>query len=329
MLSNDIKLVKAIDLRVRVRVGDIKRVVAKYPVGRLVDFFRLKKGFANFVYAIRTTTGRYVLKVVIRNNDQNRVQYEVDMLNRMKGLPTPRLLKTRDGQYLPLLNGMNRVLLYKWLPGKQVKKFTPEMWSQVGRFLGRMHLQTKGFRSSARRINLYTIDRVKARGILAYSRRMKYKDLKRWLPAMYDGVMRNQLPASLPSGAMHIDLKPENTLFTGRKLTGVVDFDNSHNGPLILDLANTIMWYCSKEGSFNMPAARIIFKAYDKARRLTGQERRHFVRALKYAQASHVFVNMYWLTLGKLPAWYMRWGIRNLFATSSHLPGAIDTLSYE
>jgi homoserine kinase type II len=329
MAKGDIQLVKEIDMRVRVRAIDIKRIVARYPIGRLIVFFRLKKGFANYVYAIRTTTGRYVLKVIIRNNYQNRVQYEVDLLNRMKGLPTPQLLKTQEGQYLPLINGENRVLLYKWLPGKQAKKITSAMLGQVGKFLGRMHRQTKGFRSSASRIELYNINHTKARSIIMYSQKVREKDLKVWLPAMYEGVERYRLPASLPSGAMHIDLKPENTLFEGKKLTGVVDFDNSYNGPLVLDLANTIMWYCSKEGEFNMQAAKIIFKSYDKVRRLSGQERRRFVQALRYAQASHVFVNMYWLALKKLPAWYLRWGIRNIYMTGKNLPGNIDALPYE
>lgn len=98
--------------------------------------------------------------------------------------------------------------------------------------------------------------------------------------------------------------------------------DNAYTGPLVLDLANTLMWICSAKGYFATQTARKIYSAYKKVRKLHTREQQSLFSALHYAYLSHMLVDMYLFCSKKdrLPLRYIRWGITNLLTTESKLP---------
>ncbi|PIR82998.1 hypothetical protein COU19_02955 [Candidatus Kaiserbacteria bacterium CG10_big_fil_rev_8_21_14_0_10_56_12] len=124
---------------------------------------------------------------------------------------------------------------------------------------------------------------------------------------------------------MHIDLKPENTLFVRGRLSGVVDFDNPYTGPLILDLANTLMWFCSSKGVFDVARARTICRAFVSKRIPTPAEKAALFDAYHYAVLSHVLMDIY-LEYSKdypsirIPESYMLWGVDNLLSAEQRFP---------
>lgn len=298
---------------------NINHFLTNYNVGQLLNYKKIKKGFANTIVDIQTTKGRYILKIVVRNNPY-RIRYEVDLLNFIKGLPTPKPIKTRDNKYLINFNKINKAFIYKYLPGQQKDKFSKVMLRQVGRFLGKMHLQTKHFKSSIKRIKWYTISPKYFKKIIKACEKIKSKKIRKWIFYIEKNLMRYKMP-KLPQGAIQVDIKPENTLFVGDKLTGVVDFDNSYNGPLLLDLASTIMWFCSKEGKFDIIKAREIYLAYKKVRKITKLEREYFFETLHHTYLSHVLMNYYFLATGFCipPMGYLKWEMADFLETEKNL----------
>lgn len=299
---------------------DIAKFFTNYNLGELLSYQRVKKGFANVVIKVKTTKGKYILKIAVRNNPNSRVQYEVDLLNFIKGLPTPRPIKAKNGKCLLNYNRTNKAFIYPYLPGYQLKRFDKSKLRQVGRFLGRMHLQTRDFKPSVKRVEMYDIDRKYFREMIRVSRKkLKDKKTQKWVSYIENNLLRYLLPKSLSKGGMHIDCKPENALFVKGKLTGVIDFDNSYNGPLALDLANTLMWFCSKKGKFDIDSALTIYQGYRQVRKLNKQEREYLFEALHFAFLSHMMVDFYYLALHKLPLWYIIWGMANLCETEKNL----------
>lgn len=307
-------------MHIDLKKKDIKKFFANYNVGEVLSYQRIKKGFANVVVGAKTTKGKYILKIVIRNNPFGRVRYEVDLLNFIKGLPTPNPIKAKNGQHLLNYNRTNKAFIYPYLSGRQLKRFNKSMLKQVGRFLGKLHLQTKNFKSSVKRMELYNIDQKYFREMIRVSRRkLKDKKIQKWIDYMEKNLIRYLLPKSLPQGGMHIDYKPENVLFTNGKITGVIDFDNSYNGPLVLDLANTMMWFCSEKGKFDIKNALAIHQGYKQSRKITKQEKEYLFEALHFALLSHMLVDVYFLALDKLPLDYIKWGMVNLCETEKNL----------
>jgi len=126
-----------------------------------------------------------------------------------------------------------------------------------------------------------------------------------------------RLPAGLLQGAMHIDIKPENLFFIGRRLSGVVDFDNSYTGSLLLDLANTIIGICARSGRLDFVKAKILLQSYQRRRRLSKKEITYLWPTLIFLFASHIYEDMYGYVFGyrsgRLPYRLIEWEMNRLF----------------
>ena len=193
------------------------------------------------------------------------------------------------------------------------------MLFEVGKFLGKLHLQTEGFKSSVKRTDFYDVSYKRVARVVKESRYQKNLKIKKAVFYLKENALKYKLPTSLPNGAMHIDLKPENTLFRNGKLTGVVDFDNSYNGPLIFDLADTLMWFCSKKGKFDMEGAKVIYKGYTSVRKLTIREQQSLFNALHRVFCAIILCGIDYLNHKKLPEKYIVWTIDNLLETQKNL----------
>ena len=304
----------------RIKRNNVIRFLRNYRIGTLILFRRIKKGFANAVCAVTTTKGNYILKVALRNNPV-RVRYEVDLLCFLKNLPTPRPLLSCSRKYLLDFDSTHKAFVYPMLAGRQHRHFTRPMLRQVGAFLGRYHRQSRRFRSTVSRFEFYTISPARFRRMVRRGARAPQPEVRRAIAYSASVFPRYQLPSSLPTGAMHIDVKPENALFSSGRLRGIIDFDNAYQGPILLDLANTMMWFCSGRGRFDLEGSLAIAQAYNAVRPLGTLERRSLFKAVHYAAVSHVLVDIDMMLHGRhrLPLSYIRWGIKNLLETERRL----------
>lgn len=79
--------------------------------------------------------------------------------------------------------------------------------------------------------------------------------------------------ASLPKGVIHADLFPDNVLFLGDKLSGLIDFYFACNDMLAFDIAICLNAWCFEpDHSFNVTKARAFLNAYTRERKLTAAE---------------------------------------------------------
>ena len=316
--NKDLASVRAVSRPILVSRQRLKKFLEQYRLGRLISYRRFTKGFANIVLRLQTSQGIFILKIIGRNNPE-RVRYEVDLLNFIKGLPTPRPVKATNGQYIVQYNKTYKAFLYKYLPGQQRSVFNNQMLGQVGEFLGKLHQQTKLYRPNVNRIELYNLSQQSLPRVIRICRRVRDKQVRKWIDYIEQEIPKYFLPKSLPQGGMHIDVKPENTFFNKNRLTGVVDFDNSYNGPLLLDLANTMMWFCSKRGQLDTKKTLTIFRGYQRARKNSGQEKKFLFEAIHFVTLSHILVDFYFFALKALPISYIRWSIGNLLKAEKNL----------
>ena len=106
-------------------------------------------------------------------------------------------------------------------------------------------------------------------------------DLLPILPRDDSSLMESALRASaplraestLPFGLIHGDLFPDNTLFVGDQLTGLVDFFSGGDGLLCFDLGVCANAWCSREdGSLCQSRVDGLLDAYQKRRSLLPEE---------------------------------------------------------
>lgn len=249
-------------------------------LGKVLTYKKIEGGVANVVYKIQTTKGNFVLKIVVRNNP-HRVKYEIELLNKIKNLPTPKPISTKNKKFLFMYKN-HQTVLYPYLPGRGVNNINENMVFQVGKFLGKLHLQTENFSSSIKRIALYEVTLRKLNYVSKVQPSISSEKIRNAISYIKKNSLKYSLPSSLPNGAMHLDINQRNVLFLNRKLTGVVDFDNSYNGPLILDLAGALVWFGYQNNKFNLQKIRKLYEGYVSVRRLNQKEKAELINMFHY-----------------------------------------------
>ncbi len=80
-------------------------------------------------------------------------------------------------------------------------------------------------------------------------------------------------PRDLPQGVIHADLFPDNVLFLGEKVSGLIDFYFACNDALAYDLAVCLNAWCFEpDMAFNITKGMALINAYENIRRLTEEE---------------------------------------------------------
>jgi homoserine kinase type II len=80
-------------------------------------------------------------------------------------------------------------------------------------------------------------------------------------------------PRDLPEGVIHADLFPDNVLFVGGRISGLIDFYFACNDALAYDLAVMLNAWCfEQDGSFNITKGKALLAAYRQQRDLSKAE---------------------------------------------------------
>jgi len=90
--------------------------------------------------------------------------------------------------------------------------------------------------------------------------------------------------SSLPSGAAHGRLGPQQALYIGDRCAAVLPSGEAHSGPLVLDVARAACTWAVPAAE-QLPALRAVLSGYQSLRRLDPEERDAFYAALLCAAA--------------------------------------------
>jgi len=86
-------------------------------------------------------------------------------------------------------------------------------------------------------------------------------------------TVEDEWPAQLPSGIVHADLFPDNVLFMGENISGLIDFYFACNDAFAYDLAVMLNSWCFEpDGAYNATNGRRLIAGYRQHRDLNVQE---------------------------------------------------------
>lgn len=265
---------------IRIRRKDLERALSHYRVGLLKSYCIPPQGLLNRIVFITTTKGEYVFKIALANSST--LHYELKLLDHVRLRTALRVLPTREKR-LFVLYGAHKAFLSPRISGRHPKQISKKMLEDVGRFLGEFHKRGKNFHVEAERSQILGTSRTSINKALHYARGAHTKPAKEAARYLAAEIWKYPLPAKLPRGPIHVDVKPENSLFRREKLMGIVDFDNAYNGPLVLDLGVAMSWYGTTRGKFDVKKLRTLYHAYNSKRKLSAVERGYLYNALHFA----------------------------------------------
>jgi len=267
-------------LAVYTEVSDeaLRAFLTDYPLGELVSFRGIAEGVENSNYALKTTTGDYILTLYERRVDPAELPWFLGLMDHLvhRGLACPAPVPGRDGQALRAL-AERPAAICTFLPGVWPRRVRPGHLAPLGDALARLHLAGADFAPTRRNALgpagwAPLLERSRADG----------DAVQPGLIAALDQALTSILaewPAGLPVGHIHADLFPDNVFFMEEagealRVSGIIDFYFACTDLLAYDIAVCLNAWCFEaDFSFNVTRARALLRAYSAIRPLSAEER--------------------------------------------------------
>jgi Ser/Thr protein kinase RdoA (MazF antagonist) len=270
------------------QVDEIPNFDTKYLAGIVVDLYGIEGEVSPLVSyedqnaLIKTPEARYVLKIANRKWSREFLQAQTDVLEYLKinapDLSFPDVMETLEGKTISYVDGF-AVRLLTYLEGDLLTNTprTPEIYQDVGRFLGQFSKAMQNYPSESVEGSdeMWKLDNVMA--CKAYLSDVADEDLRNQFERLYTYYEKNILPKlpRLRKAVLHSDANEQNFLIDPReptKISGLIDFGELQHGSQINDLAITLAYALMGENDVAMASSRII-EGYEQEFKLEDEER--------------------------------------------------------
>jgi homoserine kinase type II len=251
---------------------ELNAFIASYAIGALTSCKGIAEGVENSNYVVQTEAGRYILTLYEKRVAPEDLPYFLALMEHLaaKGIASPLPVRDREGRSLRELAGRPAALI-TFLDGVSIRRASLEQCASAGEALAKLHLAGEDF--PLRRENslslaawppLFAAIRDQADGIIPGLAGEIGKELDH---------LAAHWPVELPSGVIHADLFPDNVLFLGNEVTGLIDFYFACTDMLAYDIAICLNAWCFEtDASFNVTKARALLQAYERSRPLSPAE---------------------------------------------------------
>ncbi|MCU1260545.1 MAG: hypothetical protein JWO80_3430 [Bryobacterales bacterium] len=196
-------------------------------------------GNGNCHWRVRRGRDGFVLRMYRRGQSDSSIQYELDILNRLRSRGWAVAAAVGD----TVLHSGFVFALFPLLLGSPHEKETAEQRRGRGRILAELHRELSAMTDMGQRFGWKRVDEV-AHSVEADC--LRPSDTARTI-ALHLERVRDRLDtagaSSFPVTVIHGDFIAQNLLFQGDKLSGVLDFDSVHLDLRAADVA------CARRGT--------------------------------------------------------------------------------
>ena len=243
-----------------------------YDIGTLTAFRGIAEGVENSNYALKTSTGDFILTLYEKRVNKEDLPYFLGLMEhlRERGLSCPLPVRGRDGRNLQELAG-KMAAITTFLPGVWPRQIRLEHCAPLGAALARLHLAGVGF-GMTRRNGLGP----EAWGPLLEKSLPQADSVLGGLGAELQGWLARiqaEWPQGLPTGQIHADLFPDNVFFLNGEISGLIDFYFACTDILAYDIAICLNAWCFETpGELNVTRSRALLRGYQSVRPLFAAE---------------------------------------------------------
>ncbi|MBI1238916.1 MAG: homoserine kinase [Alphaproteobacteria bacterium] len=251
---------------------ELARFIERYTIGTLVSCKGIAEGVENTNYILETSENRFILTLYEKRVDARDLPFFLGLLDHLtkRGIACPSPIHDRGGAALQTLAG-RPAALFEFLKGISVRRPQPAHCGALGEALARLHLATSDF--APRRANALSLEGWRA---LYATCEARADTIQPGLSDLITGeltLLGMRWPSGLPEGVIHADLFPDNVLFLGPELSGLIDFYFACNDIIAYDVAVCLNAWCFEaDGAFNVTKGRALLTRYQAVRPLSGTE---------------------------------------------------------
>ena len=267
--------------------------LADYAVGDLRKKTPILEGVENSNYRLETTRGQFILTLFEKRVRKEDLPFFMALMTHLaaKSMPVAAPVTDKAGQAVKTLAGKPAALI-RFIPGAPQMSPDEKHCAALGETLADWHLNIGDFSWS--RTNPLSLSGWRE---LAEACRNGADGRAPGLAAYIDEELKFvslHWPEDLPAGVVHTDLFPDNVLFEGARIAGLIDFYFSANDFFAYDLAVCVNAWCFDEARTFIPAnAAALIGAYRQRRRLSVAEIAAFPVLLRGAALRFLLTRLY------------------------------------
>jgi homoserine kinase type II len=255
-----------------VAAEELAEFLSHYDIGELLSYKGIAEGVENSNFLLHTTAGSFFLTLYEKRVAAKDLPFFLGLMAHLAGhgIVCPQPVKARNGESLGKLAGRPAAII-DFLEGVWPRKPNVAHCAAVGQALAKLHLAGRDF--PMKRANALSVSGWRPLFDQAASRADNLQHGLRTLMSAELDHLEKSWPKHLPEGIIHADLFPDNVLFLGDRLSGLIDFYFACNDILVYDVAICLNAWCfENDHSFNVTKARAFLNAYGRERQLSDAE---------------------------------------------------------
>jgi homoserine kinase type II len=251
---------------------DLEGLLSGYDIGAPLSFKGIAEGVENSNFYLQTDRGAFILTLYEKRVKLEDLPFFLGLMEHLAGhgLSCPQPVRTRDGKQWTMLKGRAAAIL-SFLTGISLRRPEPGHCQAAGAALAALHAAGDGF----------VLSRANALSVvgwheLAAATLPRADAIQAGLGALIAdslSALDAHWPQGLSSGVIHADLFPDNVLFMGDKVSGLIDFYFACNDMLAYDLAVLLNSWCfESDGAYNITKGNAAIAGYRARRAMTEGE---------------------------------------------------------
>ena len=252
---------------------ELERFLAAYDIGVPLTFKGIAEGVENSNYFLATGKGSFILTLYEKRVKAEDLPFFLGLLEHLSahGIACPLPVRNLSAAQLSTLGG-RPAALFTFLNGVSLRRPETAHCAAAGAALAKMHDAGKGF--ALRRKNALSHDGWSELVEACVPRADEVEPGLAELISTAHAEITANWPSGLPEGVIHADLFPDNVLFMGGEVSGLIDFYFACNDAFAYDLAVMLNAWCFEpDVAFNVTKSKSLIAAYAKHRTLSAAER--------------------------------------------------------
>lgn len=249
------------------KTNQLHSLLAQYDLGKIHSLERLTKGYANENYKVDTDRDAYVLRLY-KHLDKTGV---IDVLKVIKHLqksnfPVVCPLPNKAGQIINP-TPLGQVVVFPFVFGEEPDVKTKHA-AEMARGIAQLSLLEIEGLEKENPLDIESCDEVLSEIDTApFQFPELFKSFR-----YYVNQLRPKLKINLPSGIVHGDIFPDNTIFENGRLKAVIDWEMVSVSPFLFEIGMTINGFCFRDNQFDPELFHAFLKSYQEVRSLTEKE---------------------------------------------------------
>jgi len=267
----------------------LNELLRKFPLGTIRKIELLATS-GNISYIVNTDEKNYLLRLSplgFRWRSKQEIDAELEIIDYLlaKKFPVVKPIATKSGKQI--ISWKNHFgYLREFINAKPKLNPTLDEVRQFGELLGTFHNLIDNYKTKYKRKHIWDLKETKKnfeedKKIILKS---NFKQKMEFIEKFEKEIFSLNFPENLPSGTIHEDLGKRHVLWQKDKIVGIIDFDRSYYGKLILDLGEACRGWCfiNNWKRWSNGVFQSLINGYQSKRRLTDPEKKYLVNSIKF-----------------------------------------------